>query len=471
VEVFSDDQEEGRWFEGVVTATITGDWSFAKGSAFVGSNVRPTATDADGNTSEFSIDLHDIALTGAAPDGEVAVGAATAVRAELFNAGTYSETEVPVTCSIEDPSSSTVYSETHTSGDIPPATWAIVTFPDWTPAMEGMHTLACQSMLAGDVDPSNDILTRTITATLGASDVWTKDNEEDSGEVPSSFPWWWSPDLWVRNQPDGGLDHQNPIPGVENTIYVRLRNRGTRSAAWGEVHLFAGPSKLGWPCLGSAPNVGTISFTNLSPGEERIVSLSWVPDGGPYLSLRSVIEADGDPVQWQPGCSPHQPRFDNNISWRNVHVIDNQAESLQGVLGSTEADVVVNNVYDWPHQVDVIFERMTFPASGSIVVALPEDLFDRWLASDGHWSEGIEVLTTTKEIHVTGAISATIGALPMLASEEATATLHFETEAGLEFEMGLWQRVHGLAVGGVIYQWVVPEREHGIYLPVVLRNG
>ena len=40
------------------------------------------------------------------------------------------------------------------------------------------------------------------------------------------------------------------------------------------MHLFAGPSKLGWSCLDAPPNVGTISFTNLAPGEERIVSLT-----------------------------------------------------------------------------------------------------------------------------------------------------------------------------------------------------
>lgn len=55
VEIFSDAEDEGRWYEGVVTATITGTWSFSKGSAFTGPNVQATATDAGGNTSEFSV--------------------------------------------------------------------------------------------------------------------------------------------------------------------------------------------------------------------------------------------------------------------------------------------------------------------------------------------------------------------------------------------------------------------------------
>lgn len=54
IEVFSDNGDEGRWYEGTTTANGSGDWSLGPGSAFTGPNVHATATDADGNTSEFS---------------------------------------------------------------------------------------------------------------------------------------------------------------------------------------------------------------------------------------------------------------------------------------------------------------------------------------------------------------------------------------------------------------------------------
>ncbi|MCP4356666.1 MAG: hypothetical protein GY796_01450, partial [Chloroflexi bacterium] len=54
VEIFSDNDDEGKWYEGTVTANGSGNWSFNKGSAFSGANVQATATDAAGNTSEFS---------------------------------------------------------------------------------------------------------------------------------------------------------------------------------------------------------------------------------------------------------------------------------------------------------------------------------------------------------------------------------------------------------------------------------
>ena len=52
VEVFSDDADQGGTFEGSTVADGNGDWSFP--GAVTGPNITATATDASGNTSEFS---------------------------------------------------------------------------------------------------------------------------------------------------------------------------------------------------------------------------------------------------------------------------------------------------------------------------------------------------------------------------------------------------------------------------------
>lgn len=54
VEVFSDDEDEGRVYEGNTVADGTGTFTFARPAGFTGPNVIATATDSDGNTSEFS---------------------------------------------------------------------------------------------------------------------------------------------------------------------------------------------------------------------------------------------------------------------------------------------------------------------------------------------------------------------------------------------------------------------------------
>jgi len=52
IDIYSDDADEGRVYEGSTTANGIGNWSFSR--SLEGPNVTATATDADGNTSEFS---------------------------------------------------------------------------------------------------------------------------------------------------------------------------------------------------------------------------------------------------------------------------------------------------------------------------------------------------------------------------------------------------------------------------------
>jgi hypothetical protein len=452
VEFFSDDADEGRVLEGV-TETVTTTWTFAKVGGFTGPYIRATATDAQGNTSEFSRAWHDIAVVGATPLGMVQVGQDVGVTAELLNQGSDTENDVPVRCSIADPASTTVYSMTQESGAVPAGTYAVLAFSAWTPSAAGSHLLTCQSMLPGDEVTDNDVYTRVMTATLvGAPDVWTKDNEEDTGDVPSRHPWWVSPDLWVRHQPDGGLVHENPTVGVTNTIYVRLRNRGEQVAS-GDVGVYWDRSRISWPCKVDGPNIGTIPFEDLAPGEVRIVSLPWLPQEPGHHGVHTVIEAEGDPADWSAPCSPHRPRWDNNVSWHNVIAYYHPTTILQQTLAVEEAVVGLVNVYDLPKDLDLIVQRGTFPAGGTITLQFGKDLFDRWLVYEGRWKDGVAVITATGEFTVTGEISATIGGLPLEAGEEATATLVFEAPDEGEFEVALQERIDGLTVGGVTYRW------------------
>ena len=58
VEFFSDDDDEGRVYEGYTLADVAGDFSFDKVGGFTGPNLTVTSTDADGDTSEFSQPAH-----------------------------------------------------------------------------------------------------------------------------------------------------------------------------------------------------------------------------------------------------------------------------------------------------------------------------------------------------------------------------------------------------------------------------
>jgi parallel beta-helix repeat protein len=54
IEIFSDDENEGRIYEGTTTADASGNFSFTKSGGFNGPYLTATSTDTDGNTSEFS---------------------------------------------------------------------------------------------------------------------------------------------------------------------------------------------------------------------------------------------------------------------------------------------------------------------------------------------------------------------------------------------------------------------------------
>ena len=58
VEFFSDDEDEGRVYEGYTIADSAGDFSYSKVGGFTGPNLTVTSTDADGDTSEFSQPAH-----------------------------------------------------------------------------------------------------------------------------------------------------------------------------------------------------------------------------------------------------------------------------------------------------------------------------------------------------------------------------------------------------------------------------
>ncbi len=58
VEIFADDADEGRFYEGSTTADDHGSFSFTKTGGFRASNVTATATDIAGNTSAFSRPAH-----------------------------------------------------------------------------------------------------------------------------------------------------------------------------------------------------------------------------------------------------------------------------------------------------------------------------------------------------------------------------------------------------------------------------
>lgn len=92
------------------------------------------------------------------------------------------------------------------------------------------------------------------------ANLYLRDSPSDTGIEPSSGAFWVSPDLWVRNADDNGVDHQCPIRGQANWIYVRVRNKDAQ------------------PYNNVTVNVYRANFLSLTPGTEFLYPVDWNPD-------------------------------------------------------------------------------------------------------------------------------------------------------------------------------------------------
>jgi hypothetical protein len=168
LEFFSDDEDEGRVFEGSTTAESDGIFTFSRTESFTGPNVTSTATDAGGNTSEFSAPV-SVPVLIIEPD----VGA-YGTRFDTTGSG-WAPIEV-VTVEWFWPDGSPVISRDYTAdahGNIDPSDWVAGV---GEPA--GIYTCTATGPTSGSVTKTFEVL----PATEPLLAVWP-----DSGVVGETF--------------------------------------------------------------------------------------------------------------------------------------------------------------------------------------------------------------------------------------------------------------------------------------------
>ncbi|MBI3941416.1 MAG: hypothetical protein HY326_00255, partial [Chloroflexi bacterium] len=258
--------------------------------------------------------------------------------------------------------------------------------------------------------PTNDSATATYTNSQGQPGALTfpipmvtvlkpeehtpaimcRDNLNDDGTVPSTATggtWWESPDIWVRNQPDGSPVHQNPIVGQVNTIYVRVTNKGNGTATNITVHIYdtKGATNLRWPD-DWVPELGSVHIPTLLAGQSVVVSLPWTPVYTGHYCFLSRIESPDDPITFD-GWVP----FDRHLCQRNLQIIDSPTSATGLGVGnrgraSGYGSVTVNSA--------------NFPANGAGTVTFADQgLFNRWQQAGGTVSGG-QVISGTRSIRM-----------------------------------------------------------------------
>ncbi|MCP4285553.1 MAG: HAD hydrolase-like protein [Gammaproteobacteria bacterium] len=176
-------------------------------------------------------------------------------------------------------------------------------------------------------------------------DIYIRDAPGDPGDdqyTGSNF--WNSPDLWIRNQEDGGVSHQNPEAGQDNWFYARVHNRGEGIARiffiYFTVREWAGTQFI-YPNDYQPFHIWTAGgFIN--PGDSKVIHAKWeaaeVPPVGTHacwLAQVHLLATTDSPVEgahvWE----------HNNLAQKNLTIVDlipGESGEILVVLGSRQIE-------------------------------------------------------------------------------------------------------------------------------------
>ncbi|MEQ1891895.1 MAG: IgGFc-binding protein [Planctomycetota bacterium] len=250
-------------------------------------------------------------------------------------------------------------------------------------------------------------------------DGWIRDADDDDGSEPdpSTAPLWNSPDIWVRHQQDSALQfahqHQNPVPSMQNWVYVKLRNRSCQPLASGAVHLCfttAGSSPA-WPTNWSGNPlagdlVGIQPVTYVVEGGETVLEFPWTPPVGSQFGLLARYVATSDPMTFAEVASTlANVKNNNNIAWKSVVALELQdvttAPTVTELVTFTVGHLDTGSaLYDLTFGTPDDLFSASFLAHGTLELTLPPGLFASWeLAGAG--SHGLEQRAVTTSFVLT----------------------------------------------------------------------
>lgn len=164
-----------------------------------------------------------------------------------------------------------------------------------------------------------------------APELWLMDDpQHTTGSDQWNGIFWDSPDLWVRNNDDGGTDHQSPEYGQDNWFYARVRNKSGAGRTEHFVVTFHSKGFAGtqfmypndfFPCTAAKAEF------DLAAGDTKIVKALWpgefVPYAGSHTCLLASVNTRGDyPMT---GCHVWE---DNNLAQKNLSIVDLQPDTF-----------------------------------------------------------------------------------------------------------------------------------------------
>ena len=229
--------------------------------------------------------------------------------------------------------------------------------------------------------------------------AWMKDTWNDNGAEPDpdqvNSDMWKSPYIWVRNSKDAEPAyaaqhiHEDPIPGQQNFVYVKLQNDGVQTSGKLEVWWAEMATALVWPA--NFNPVGPATQLQLAADSPSIVPVPWTPSGNGPFSLVAKWVSASDPIPApEPVDLDSLARSNNNVIWRNMNVVT----LGPGTLEASEV-LAVRNPSDQGAFSDIVLKPSdanplhSFLRNGEVIVRLDRELMSAWERT-GYQGRGFE---------------------------------------------------------------------------------
>ena len=200
---------------------------------------------------------------------------------------------------------------------------------------------------------------------------------------------WESEDIWCPNDQTPG-PHQNPEFGQTNYVHVIVRNLSNVEAINVPVYVHYANASAGLVWETDWTLIGVAYVNSLLPNASAEVVLPWNPPGtGHFLLLSRLVTAQDPMTNPETTDVNYNTRFNNNIAWKNVNVVDLTLNAVVPVK------VRVRNTELTSRKLNLVFRESkrtadhSFFKRGRVTVVLGDELAKRW-AEAGQEGAGIE---------------------------------------------------------------------------------
>jgi hypothetical protein len=268
-------------------------------------------------------------------------------------------------------------------------------------------------------------------------DVYIEDGRH--GEYQFQPNHWSCHAIWNRRHNDGGTVHEEPVAGATNFAFVKLKNRGTKTATNVTVKAFHAKPGIGlvYPNDWQPMTTAQLPAANVPPnstGEVTVGPFEWAPSQVGHECMFMVATLGGDPSNINnlaPGEAIPEWRLvpnDNNIGQRNVFPVAGGG-GTNGLLSTLDGQqIVVKNPLN---------------AAARVIVepTLPRFLVDKgWKVTFANPGEGAFNLQPGEATSITVKLVPGATFTPQEATSSPAAAIH------------IVGRANGIVVGGMSYE-------------------